>query len=65
MNTARAYDPELQMFRESGREPDLAELRFLRWLAEQGRLETTPLGPPAGRYVERPPSPRRRLKLAT
>jgi hypothetical protein len=58
MNTARAYDPELQMFRESAREPALAELRFLRWLAEQGRLETTPSGPPSGRYAARATSAR-------
>ena len=42
------YDGNLQMFRDTPREPDLATLRFLRWLADSGRLEHPPYGAPAG-----------------
>lgn len=30
---------------------DLAHLHFLRWLAEQGRLEHAPAGPPSGPFA--------------
>jgi hypothetical protein len=33
------YDPDLQMFTEQIREPDLAHLNFLRWLAARCQLE--------------------------
>jgi hypothetical protein len=33
------FDPELQMYAEQPHEPDPDHLRFLRWLAEHGRLE--------------------------
>lgn len=33
------FDPELQMFADQPHEPDPDHLRFLRWLAEHGRLE--------------------------
>ena len=33
------YDGALQMFVEEAREADVAHLRFLRWLVEQGRLD--------------------------
>ena len=33
------------------READPAKLRFLRWLAEQGRLEHEVFGPPSGEYA--------------
>ena len=46
------YDGELQMFCDSAREPDRAALRFLRWMAEQGRLEHEISGPATGEYVE-------------
>jgi hypothetical protein len=39
MTTAQQYDSELQMFRDRSREPKLERLRFLRWLAEHGKLE--------------------------
>jgi hypothetical protein len=39
------------MFVDRGREPDGARLRFFRWLAERGRLEHSPAGPPAGAYA--------------
>jgi hypothetical protein len=48
------YDPDLEMFTEPSREPDLNRLRFLRWLGEQGRLEHAPVGAPGGAYALRP-----------
>ena len=45
------YDADLQMFAERPREADPARLGFLRWLAEQGRLEHAAAGPPAGEYA--------------
>jgi hypothetical protein len=50
MDATRQYDKELQMFRDPIREPDPAKLRFLRWLAEQARLEHRVFGKPAGEY---------------
>jgi hypothetical protein len=32
-------------------EADPEKLRFLRWLAEQGRLEHEVFGPPSGEYA--------------
>ena len=52
MPAIQGYDPSLQMFREAAREPDLAHLGFLRWLAEQGLLEQAVYGPPSGQFVE-------------
>ena len=52
MNAPRLYDAELQMFREEVREPSLNELRFLRWLAEQGKLEHEPISPPTGDFSQ-------------
>ena len=48
------YDGELQMFCDNAREPDRAALRFLRWMAEQGRLEHEASGPATGEYAEQP-----------
>jgi hypothetical protein len=48
------YDPDLEMFTQPSREPDLNRLRFLRWLGEQGRLEHAPVGAPGGDYALRP-----------
>lgn len=42
------YDTELQMFVEAPRELNLGRLRFLRHLADQGRLEQKPYSPPTG-----------------
>ena len=53
MPTVEGYDPSLQMFLEAPREPDLAQLRFLRWLAEQGLLEQAVYGPPSGQVAAR------------
>jgi hypothetical protein len=50
--TGRPYDGDLQMFRDAAREPNRDALIFLRWLAEQGRLEHAVSGPPSGNYVE-------------
>jgi hypothetical protein len=47
----RGYDPELQMYIEYPREPDLARLRFLRWLGEQGLLEHSTAGTPSGEFA--------------
>jgi hypothetical protein len=33
-------------------EADPEKLRFLRWLAEQGRLEHEVAGPPSGEYAD-------------
>ena len=48
MNALGTYDTELQMFVEPKRELDLEKIRFLRWLAEQGRLEHGAAGAPMG-----------------
>lgn len=42
------YDGDLQMFVQASRDPDAERLRFLRWLAEQGRLEHDVAGPAGG-----------------
>lgn len=43
-----AYDGDLQMYVLPPREPDGRRLRFLRWLAEHGRLEHAIAGPAGG-----------------
>jgi hypothetical protein len=45
------YDGDLQMFRDAAREPRLDKLIFLRWMAEQGRLEHEISGPATGEYA--------------
>jgi hypothetical protein len=45
------YDSEMQMFTDAPREPNLNRLRFMRWLAEQGRLEHRAEGEPLGPYA--------------
>ena len=52
MKDVKSYDGDVQMFRETARPVNLAHLRFLRWLIEQGRLEHRPAGPPSGPFVE-------------
>jgi hypothetical protein len=52
MTLAGQYDSELQMFCEPTREPDVAVLRFLRWLAEEGRWEHAVAGHPIGAWAE-------------
>jgi hypothetical protein len=51
MNSTRHYDGELQMFCEPVHEVDLARLRFLRWMVEQGKLEHDASGEPTGEYA--------------
>jgi hypothetical protein len=46
------YDSALQMFVNEPREPDMARLRFLRWLAECGRLESSAISKSTGEYAE-------------
>jgi hypothetical protein len=56
--TQNRYDPELRMFAEQAREPSVAHLAFLRWLAEHGRLEHNVAGRPGGEYSLSAPRPR-------
>ena len=46
MKDLTSFDGTLEMFRDAPKPVNGAQLRFLRWLAEQGRLEH-PVGPPA------------------
>jgi len=52
MQNAKSFDGELKMFRDADRPVNLASLRFLRWLAEQGRLEHAIAGPSSGPFCE-------------
>lgn len=45
------YDKELQMFREAATEPNLAKLRFLRWLVEHDKLEHQAAGQSGGEFA--------------
>ena len=45
---AGTYDPKLQMWREGQKVVRLNHALFMRWLAENGRLEHYPTGPPSG-----------------
>lgn len=51
METVGRYDGNLQMFVEESREIDLARLGFIRWLAENGKLEHRSVGPASGEYA--------------
>jgi hypothetical protein len=48
MATRKQYDGNLQMFVEEAGQPDMARLRFLRWLGERGWLEHEVAGVPCG-----------------
>jgi hypothetical protein len=48
MREAEIFDGDLEMFRERPKPVNLAALRFLRWLAEQGRLEHPTAGRASG-----------------
>lgn len=50
------YDGDLEMFCEAPRAINVAHLRFLRWLIEQGRLEHLPAGPPSGAFAAGDPA---------
>ncbi|HLH24762.1 MAG TPA: hypothetical protein VK066_19750 [Chloroflexota bacterium] len=54
MQNAKSFDGDLKMFRDSERPVNFACLRFLRWLAEQGRLEHAVAGPSSGPFAEEP-----------
>jgi hypothetical protein len=47
-----AYDGTLQMFIQTPREVDVRRLSFLRWLAENGKLEHGTAGPSSGPFVK-------------
>ena len=49
MNDVTGFDGDLQMFQER---PKPVNLRFLRWLIEQGRLDDSPAQPPGGELTE-------------
>jgi hypothetical protein len=51
MKDVLPFDGNLAMFCEAPKGINVAYLRFLRWLVEQGRLEHLPAGPPAGEWV--------------
>ena len=51
MKTTPNFDGDLEMFREPPCTVNVAHLRFLRWLVEQGRLEHLPAGAPAGEFA--------------
>ena len=42
------YDTVLHQFREEQKVVRLPHAKFMRWLAEQGRLEHPAYGPPSG-----------------
>ena len=46
-----SYDSALQMFVQTPQPVDLGRLSFLRWLAENDKLEHRVAGPPSGPLV--------------
>jgi hypothetical protein len=52
MKATGQYDKELQMYCDAVREVNFEQLRFLRWLAEQGKLEHETFGQPTGEFAE-------------
>ena len=54
MKAVGRYDGNLQMFVEEARDVDMVRLGFLRWLAENGKLEHKLAGPAAGRFAGEP-----------
>jgi hypothetical protein len=51
------YDSSLQMFVQTPRPIDMARLSFMRWLAEQGKLEHRVAGPSSGPLVGQSAAP--------
>ena len=51
------YDSTLQMFVQTPQPVDMTRLTFLRWLAENGRLEHRIAGPSSGPLVGQPSVP--------
>jgi hypothetical protein len=54
MATMGSYDSTLQMFVQPPPAIDMSRLAFMRWLAEQGRLEHQVAGPSTGSFVGQP-----------
>jgi hypothetical protein len=50
------FDSSLQMFVQQPLEVNLQRLRFMRWLAERGKLEHGVAGPPSGPLLEFAPA---------
>ena len=48
------YDSTLQMFVQTPQPIDMSRLSFMRWLAEQGKLEHPMAGPSSGPLVNQP-----------
>ena len=57
MAAMEPYDSTLQMFVQTPQPIDMSRLTFLRWLAENGRLEHRIAGPPSGPLVSQPGAP--------
>jgi len=53
MKDVIGFDGDLQMFQERPKPVNMAHLRFLRWLVEQGRLDALPAQPPGGELTEK------------
>ena len=51
------YDSTLQMFVQTPQPIDMTRLTFLRWLAENGRLEHRIAGPSSGPLALQPGAP--------
>jgi hypothetical protein len=54
MATMGSYDSTLQMFVQAPQAIDMSRLAFMRWLAENGRLEHRIAGPSTGALVGQP-----------
>jgi hypothetical protein len=52
MPHTQGFDGDLQMFRDMPQAVNLAQLRFQRWLIEQGRAEHPLAGPSAGELAD-------------
>jgi hypothetical protein len=60
-----SYDSTLQMFVQKPQPIDMSRLSFMRWLAEQGKLEHPMAGPSSGPLVNQAASrPAAKLSVA-
>lgn len=59
MAAMEPYDSALQMFVQTPQPIDMSRLSFMRWLAEQGRLEHFIAGPSSGPLVGGTPAAER------
>jgi hypothetical protein len=48
----KKFDGNIQMMVEQPSEVNMARLRFMRWLAEQGALEHSVAGPSSGEFAD-------------